>query len=80
MFNLFKKKPEVKYDVTNLSVKDLDLGFIFDYDIKSWVVEEVYEYDWGNNNFAKGFKVNSGDEVAFLGVEDDGDVNHMMVT
>ncbi len=79
MFNLFKKKEEPKYDVTNLSLNDLDTGFVFDYDMKSWVVEETYEYDWGNNNFSKEFKVNSGDEVAFLSVEDDGDMNLSMV-
>ncbi|MEP1096692.1 MAG: DUF4178 domain-containing protein [Cyclobacteriaceae bacterium] len=77
--NPFKKKKEPEYDVTNLSIKDLETGFIFDYDMKSWVVEESYEYDWGNNNFSREYKVNSGDEVAFLNVEDDGELNLSMV-
>ncbi|MFK7952286.1 MAG: DUF4178 domain-containing protein [Ekhidna sp.] len=77
--NPFKKKKEVEYDVTNLSVRDLNTGFIFDYDMKSWAVEETYEYDWGNNNFSKEYKVNSGDDVAFLSVEDDGNINMSMV-
>ena len=72
MFNIFKKKPkEPEYDVTNLSVKDLNVGFIFDYDMKSWVVKEAYKYDWGNHNFTKEYKVDSGDETAFLHVDDD---------
>lgn len=79
MFNPFKKKKEPEYDVTNLSVKDLNTGFIFDYDMKSWKVDETYEYDWGNNNYSKEYKVNSGDEVAFLSVEDDGDINISIV-
>ena len=79
MFDFFKKKKEPSYDVTNLSVNDLNTGFVFDYDMKSWVVEESYEYDWGNNNYSKEYKVNSGDEVAFLSVEDDGDINMSMV-
>ena len=79
MFNLFKKKKEPNYDVTNLSINDLDTGFVFDYDMKSWVVEETYEYDWGNHNFSKEYKVNSGDEVAFLSVEDDGEINVSLV-
>ncbi|MBV6645019.1 MAG: DUF4178 domain-containing protein [Cyclobacteriaceae bacterium] len=71
MFNLFKKKKEEpEYDVTNLSVNDLDFGFIFDYDLKSWVVKEVYEYDWGDNNFTREYKVDSGDEIAYLDVDD----------
>ena len=68
MFDFFKKKKKVSYDVTNLSLKDLDVGFIFDYDMKSWVVKEVYKYDWGNNNYTSEYKVDSGDEVAFLPV------------
>lgn len=74
MFDFFKKKKQPAYDVTNLSIRDLDVGFIFDYDLKSWIVKEVYEYDWGNNNFSKEYKVDSGDEVAFLSVEDDADL------
>ena len=74
MFNLFKKKKEPEYDVTNLTVKDLNYGFIFDYDMKSWVVKEVYKYDWGGNFFTKEYKIDSGDEVAFLGVEDDAEL------
>ena len=50
MFDFLRKRKKVSYDVTNLSLKDLDVGFIFDYDMKSWVVQEVYKYDWGNNN------------------------------
>ncbi len=74
MFDFFKKKKEPGYDVTNLSLKDLNVGFIFDYDMKSWVVNEVYKYDWGNNNFTSEYKVDSGDEVAFLHIADEGEL------
>ncbi|MEM9324347.1 MAG: DUF4178 domain-containing protein [Bacteroidota bacterium] len=75
MFNLFKKKQEPSYDITNLKITDLDVGFILDYDLKSWVVKEKYEYDWGDNNFSHEYKIDSGDDVAFLSVEDDGNLN-----
>ena len=75
MLNFFKKKNKPEYDVTNLKITDLNVGFIFDYDLKSWVVREAYEYDWGDHNFSKEFKVDSGDEVAYLHVEDEGDLN-----
>ena len=75
MFNLFKKKKEPEYDITNLQITDLDVGFVFDYDLKSWIVREKYEYDWGSNNFSHEFKIDSGDDVAFLSVEDDGQLN-----
>ena len=74
MFEFFKKKKAPTYDVTNLSLKDLNVGFIFDYDMKSWVVKEVYKYDWGNNNFTSEYKVDSGDEVAFLHIADEGEL------
>ena len=72
LFDFFKKK-EVKpaYDVTNLRVTDLNKGFIFEYDLKSWVVNSVFEYDWGNNYFSKEYKVSDGNEERFLSVDDD---------
>lgn len=74
MFDFFKKKREPSYDVTNLGLQDLDFDFIFDYDMKSWVIKEVYEYDWSNNNFSHEYKIDSGDEVAFLSIEDSSDL------
>ncbi|MDH5397596.1 MAG: DUF4178 domain-containing protein [Cyclobacteriaceae bacterium] len=75
LFDFLKKKEkEPEYDVTNLTVKDLKIGFILDYDLKSWVIKEMYEYDWGNNNFSYGFMLDSGDDVVYLDVEDKGEM------
>lgn len=74
LFDRFKKKEEPKYDVTNLSVLDFDQGFVFDYNLKSWVIKEAYQYDWGKNNFSSEYKIDSGDEVGFLSVADEGDL------
>ena len=75
VFDFFKKKEkEPEYDITNMSVKDLDQGFIVDFDMKSWQVKEVYEYDWGNNNFSKEYMIDSGDEVLYLSVENQGEL------
>ena len=72
LFDAFKKKgKEPSYDPTNISIKDLDEGFIFEYDLKTWKVEEAYEYDWGSNYFSKEFKISDGNEVVFLEVEED---------
>ncbi len=70
MFGFFKKKKEPEYDVTNLSLRDLNFGFIVDYDDKSWIVKEVYEYDWGNHNFSKEYRIDSGDQVGYLNVSE----------
>ena len=56
IFDRFKKK-EKTYDVTNITVKDLDVNFVFDYDLTTWKVEETYEYDWGDNCFTKEHKI-----------------------
>lgn len=75
LFDFLKKKEkEPEYDVTNLSIKDLGVGFLFDYDLKSWQVKEEYEYDWGSSNFSSEYKIDSGDEVCFLHIEDRGEL------
>lgn len=70
LFDFLKKKtPE--YDVTNMSVKDLDIGFIFEYDMDSWEVKEAGEYDWGANCFTREFKVTNGNDIRYFDVEED---------
>lgn len=79
LFDRFKKKEEPIYDATNLSVHDLDKGFVFEYDMKSWVVKEVYEYDWGSNSFSREYKIDNGQEQLFLNVEN-GDELEMSIS
>ena len=74
LFDFLKKKKEPEYDVTNMKVTDLDEGFVFEYDLKSWVVKEVYQYDWGKNNFTKEYLIDAGDEVAYLSVDQQGEL------
>jgi|GEM_PF-2400286 len=51
---------------------ELKIGYTFDYNLKTWIVEEVYHYKWGNNFSSVEYKIYSGDEEAYLEVEDDG--------
>lgn len=74
LFNFLKKKEEPEYDVTNMKVTDLAEGFVFDYDLKSWVVKEAYQYDWGKNNFTKEYLIDAGDEKAYLAVAEQGEL------
>lgn len=71
--NLFGKKEEEPKPFSR-TVLDLDLGFIFEYDLRSWEVQAVYEYDWGDEDFTKEFKVSDGSETYFLAVEEDDEV------
>lgn len=79
LFDFIKKKKEPSYDVTNMKVTDLAKGFVFEYNLKNWVVKEVYQYDWGKNNFTKEYLIDAGDEKAYLSVENLGEL-YMTVT
>ena len=68
------KKKQPKYDVTNITLHDLDAGFVFEYDLDTWVVKEKYEYDWGQENFSHEYKIDNGKHIRYLGVEDKGDL------
>lgn len=75
VFDFFcKKKSEPTYDVLNVAVADLQIGFVFDYDLSTWEVQEVCEYDWGNNFFSLEFKVSDGNRTLFLSFENDDEV------
>ncbi len=72
LFDFFKKK-EPTYDANNIMITDLDIGFVFDYDLKSWMVKNIYQYDWGNNNYSYEYLIESGDSQKFLSVsQEDG--------
>jgi hypothetical protein len=76
LFDVFKKKeePKLNYDPLDVKVTDLQKNFVFEYDLKSWVVKEVYDYDWGNNFITREYKVDSGDETAYLSVDEDDEI------
>lgn len=71
IFDFFKKKEEREYDPTNVRVTHLRENFMLDYDMKTWQVKEMYEYDWGENYFSWEYKLDSGDDIVFLSVEED---------
>lgn len=68
LFDFFKKK-EPDYDPTNLTVRDLKPGFLFEYDLKTWIIREEYQYDWGDNYFTREFKIDAGAESAYLHID-----------
>lgn len=71
LFNkLFGKKEEEPIPFSR-SVRDLRLGYIFEYDMQSWEITGEYEYDWGDEEFSKEYKVSDGKQSFYLAVEDD---------
>ncbi len=77
-FGWFKKKKEEEgkplYDPTRVTVKDLVKGAFLDYDLQTWEVKAVYEYDWGDNFFSDEFQLNTADDAIYLSVEEDGEL------
>ncbi len=71
----FFKRKQPNYDSTNIRVTDLDVGFVFEYDLESWEVQASYEYDWGDNFFSKEYKINNGTRTLYLAVEEDDEIS-----
>lgn len=74
LFDKFKKKEEPHYDPNDIQIKDLRVGFMFDYDLNTWEVKEEYEYDWGDNYFTREYMIETADDTAYLHIDynDDG--------
>jgi hypothetical protein len=73
IFDIFKskKEPEKHYDPTNIKVTDLEKGYLLDYDLETWTVTKMSEYDWGNNFFTREFVIVSKGQKLYLHIEDD---------
>ncbi|WP_010134745.1 DUF4178 domain-containing protein [Ochrovirga pacifica] len=73
IFNFFKKKEtERHFDPLNIKVADLEKNYLFDYNLETWMVTAMFEYDWGNNFFTREFVVKNGSQKKYLEIEDDG--------
>lgn len=71
--NLFGKKEKKEEEVDPLDIRLIKLkaGYILDYDLSSWEVKEVYNYDWGDEFFTKEYKLSNGSDILYLHVEED---------
>lgn len=69
IFDKFKQKKTPDYDPNDLKITDLRVGFMFDFDLKTWIITEEYEYDWGNNYFTREYKLESADDIAYLHID-----------
>ncbi len=70
VFDFLKKKnKEPDYDPSNIKITDLRAGFLLDYDLNTWQIKEMYEYDWGNSYFTREFLLDCGDDQVYLHVD-----------
>lgn len=70
LFDRFKRNKR-HYDPNNITVLDIEKGFVFEYDLETWKVEASASYDWGGGNFSREYKINNGKESHFLSVENE---------
>ena len=66
-----KKEKKEEIDPLNIKLTQLKKGYIIDYDLSSWEVKEVYNYDWGDEFFTREYKIFNGRDTRFLHVEED---------
>lgn len=69
IFSRFKKEKETNY--SSMTVRELEVGCILEYDLRTFEIKEAYEYDWGDNFFSKEYKMTDGVQTLFLSVEED---------
>ncbi|WP_299109276.1 DUF4178 domain-containing protein [uncultured Tenacibaculum sp.] len=73
-FDLFKnnkKEEEKHYDPIDIKVTDLENGYLLDYDLETWTVTKMSEYDWGDSHFSREFLIESKGKKCFLHIEED---------
>ena len=72
MFGFFKRK--VTKPLVELTLHNLTEGATMEYDLKTWVVDAVYEYIWENNFKSREYKLIDGKTYFFLEVDEEGTI------
>ncbi|MFT5336381.1 MAG: hypothetical protein ACI9YL_000375 [Luteibaculaceae bacterium] len=65
-----KKPASPTFDPLNVRLFDLNKGSFLDYKTESYQVEEVYIYDWGEEQFSKELVLNNGSHRFSIAIED----------
>ncbi len=79
IFDFLKKNKEEEkhYDPTDIKVTDLENGYLFEYDLDTWTVTKMSEYDWGNSFFTREFNIETREHKKFLHISND---DHLIIT
>lgn len=60
-----KNNPQIDF-----KVKDLGVGYVLDYNLYTWVVENEYIYDWGDGYMSKEWRISNGKDTLLLFYDD----------
>lgn len=68
-------KPEDEFDpLRDLNLSHLKVGYLVDYDMKTWQVTAYHRYDYGEGYIAEEWELTAGREKVYLGREEDDEV------
>ncbi|MFC1824604.1 DUF4178 domain-containing protein [Thermodesulfobacteriota bacterium] len=72
--DFFKKNKKSELDpLRELTLARLKVGYLVDYDLKSWEVTACNRYDWGDGDISREWQLKSAEEVVYLEKESDDD-------
>ncbi|MEW6264305.1 MAG: DUF4178 domain-containing protein [Thermodesulfobacteriota bacterium] len=72
IFDIFKKDTTPTVDPTrDLTLANLKVGYLVDYDLKTWEVVAANYYDWGDGDISREWQIKSAEETCFLELEKD---------
>jgi hypothetical protein len=75
LFDFLKNKKEPEIDpLHDLTLSRLQIGFMLDYDMKTWQVTARYEYDFGDGDVSREWELSHGREKLYLERAEDDEV------
>ncbi|NOX36004.1 MAG: DUF4178 domain-containing protein [Calditrichaeota bacterium] len=75
LFDFFKKKDKKEFDpLRDLTLEKLQVGYLVDYDMKTWEVTAHHRYDFGEGYTAEEWELTAGREKIYLEKSEDDDV------
>lgn len=72
--DLFKKQEDDFDPLADLTLSKLKLGYMVDYDLKTWEVTDYSRYDYGDGYETEEWELTSGSEVCYLERGEDDEV------
>jgi hypothetical protein len=66
LFDFFKKEEKIE----DLTLFNLQVGAILEYDLSTWVIKDKTEYDWGNNQFTFEYTIENGSDCVYIHIDD----------
>lgn len=55
----------------NLTLSDIKVGYMVDYDLKTWEVTAYNYYDWGEGDITEEWQLKTHDDIVYLELESD---------